>query len=76
MTATNAIAFLLLNKFRNGVEIDTLKEEMLELKEELVLRGHDSMFTEDIDAGLAHGVITTLKKNNKKLNTCFIKVNF
>ncbi|OXA44180.1 glycerol-3-phosphate acyltransferase 1, mitochondrial [Folsomia candida] len=57
MTSTNAIAFLLLNKFRNGISLDRLKGEMLALKEELVVRGHDSTFTdEDIESALNHGV--------------------
>ncbi len=56
MTSTNAIAFLLLNKFRNGTDVETLQKEMLELREELVLRGHDSTFTHDMEAVLNHGV--------------------
>lgn len=62
MTSTNAIAFLLLNKFRNGVDLDTMKKEIVELKEELVSRGHDSGFTQDdMDAVLNHGVCLDTK---------------
>lgn len=56
MTSTNAISFLLLNKFRNGVDIDTLKEEMLGLRQELVDRGHDSTFTDNVTAAINEGV--------------------
>lgn len=44
MTSTSALAFLLLNKFRNGTDLKTLTKEMAGLRAEMADRGHDATF--------------------------------
>jgi len=54
--STNAIAFLLLNKYRNGVSLDVLKKEIEKLRNEMFDRNHDSGFSTNLDDVLDHGV--------------------
>lgn len=46
--STNAVAFLLLNRFRNGVSMDKLVEAMEKLKQDLFYAGRDVGFTGDM----------------------------
>ncbi|PNF43320.1 Glycerol-3-phosphate acyltransferase 1, mitochondrial [Cryptotermes secundus] len=46
--STNAVAFLLLNRFRNGVIMDKLVEAMEKLKKDLFYAGRDFGFTGDM----------------------------
>lgn len=45
--STNALAFLLLNKFRNGVIMDDLIVAFDQLKDDLIASGKDIGFTGD-----------------------------
>lgn len=54
--STNAIAFLLLNKFRKGVTIQELSKEMGILIEEMLERGYDVGISGDMNDVIKHGV--------------------
>jgi glycerol-3-phosphate O-acyltransferase 1/2 len=56
--STNAVAFLLLNRFRNGVGMHRLVEAMEKLKEELFYGGRDVGFTGDMVDVITHAVST------------------
>lgn len=62
--STNAVAFLLLNKYRDGVSIEIMKKEVAELKKDMLLRGHDSGFSDDMDEVVEYGVINFTFKFN------------
>jgi glycerol-3-phosphate O-acyltransferase 1/2 len=61
--STNAVAFLLLNQFRNGVSMDKLVEAMEKLKQDLFYAGHDVGFTGDMMDIINHAVSTPLCSN-------------
>lgn len=46
--STNAVAFLLLNKYRNGTTIEELSVALAELKEDLYCAGRDVGFSGEI----------------------------
>lgn len=56
LMSTNVISFLLLNKFRHGVTIEKLAQEMELLKHELILRNHDVDISGDMRDVIQHGV--------------------
>jgi hypothetical protein len=58
--STNAVAFLLLNRFRNGVTMDKLVEAMEKLKQDLYYAGRDVSFTGDMVDVINHAVSTHL----------------
>jgi glycerol-3-phosphate O-acyltransferase 1/2 len=58
--STNAVAFLLLNRFRNGVSMDKLVEAMEKLKQDLFCAGRDVGFTGDMVDIINHAVSTHL----------------
>jgi hypothetical protein len=61
--STNAVAFLLLNQFRNGVSMDKLVEAMEKLKQDLFYAGHDVGFTGDMMDIINHAVSASLCSN-------------
>jgi len=54
--STNAVAFLLLNRFRNGVSMDKLVEAMEKLRQDLFYAGRDVGFTGDMVDIINHAV--------------------
>lgn len=58
--STNAVAFLLLNRFRNGVSMDKLVEAMEKLRQDLFYVGRDVGFTGDMVDIINHAVSTHL----------------
>jgi len=56
ISSTNIIAFLLLNKFREGVSYKILTEEMEILKSEIIARNHDVGFSGDMKDVVKHGL--------------------
>jgi glycerol-3-phosphate O-acyltransferase 1/2 len=59
--STNAVAFLLLNRFRNGVSMDKLVEAMEKLKKDLFYAGRDVGFLGDMVDVINHAVSTHQK---------------
>lgn len=47
--STNAVAFLLLNKFRGGATMSQLTDALTALKEELAFAGRDVGFSGDVE---------------------------
>ena len=58
--STTAIAFILLNKYRNGVTMEKLVQEMDILKQELIRRNHMVIYDEDTKDTIEHGVLLLL----------------
>jgi len=58
--STNAVAFLLLNRFRNGVSMDKLVEALEKLRQDLFYAGRDVGFTGDMVDIINHAVSTHL----------------
>lgn len=56
LMSTNVIAFLLLNKFREGITIDVLRKELDLLQAELRARSHDLSIASDTMEVIKHGV--------------------
>lgn len=56
MMSTNAIAFLLLNKFRRGVTTQELGKEIEILVSEMLERGFDVAISGSTDEVIKHGV--------------------
>jgi len=54
--STNIIAFLLLNKFREGVTTEVLLKELEILQAELQGRNHDLSINSDMKEVIKHGV--------------------
>ena len=54
--STNAVAFLLLNKFRNGVNMEKLVEAMEQLKRQLFYAGRDVGFSGEMVDVINHAV--------------------
>ncbi|CAG7731749.1 unnamed protein product [Allacma fusca] len=48
LMSTSAIAFILLNKYRTGVSMEKLIEEMVELKNELIRRKHSVIYDGEV----------------------------
>jgi hypothetical protein len=57
--STNAVAFLLLNRFRNGVSMEKLVEAMEMLKKDLFYAGCDVGFMGDMVDVINHAVSTS-----------------
>jgi len=58
--STNAVAFLLLNRFRNGVSMDKLVEAMEKLRHDLFYADRDVSFTGNMLGIINHAVSTHL----------------
>jgi hypothetical protein len=56
--STNAVAFLLLNRFRNGISMEKLVEAMEKLKKDLYYAGRDVGFMGDMVDVINHAVST------------------
>jgi hypothetical protein len=61
--STNAVAFLLLNQFRNGVSMEKLVEAMEKLKKDLFCAGRDVGFMGDMVDVINHAVSTSCLAN-------------
>jgi len=57
MMSTNAISFILLNKYRKGVTSQVLGKEIQLLKAEMLERGYDVGIAENMEDVMTHGVM-------------------
>ena len=77
--STNAVAFLLLYRFRNGVSMEKLVEAMEKLRQDLFYAGRDVGFTGDMVDVINHAVSTHLYSTvicNFHVVTCATPTSF
>jgi glycerol-3-phosphate O-acyltransferase 1/2 len=73
--STNAVAFLLLNRFRNGVSMEKLVKAVERLKEDLFCAGRDVGFTGETLDVINHAVSTLTGCKQTFLFTTIISRN-
>lgn len=70
--STNAIAFLLLNKYRRGVSTAVLSKEIQALVDEMLKMGYDVSITGEMTEVVNHGVNGDLLMQQKSKNLALI----